>query len=383
MKHTWIVVLWWCVALATHHAHADDSSPAFISEIDTFDSVVVVPSTTFNQSGRSDLLWASTLWSLTYYGLAVGNAIGDNDEYGAPTGGAVLLMGSAGFLVPYALTRNAEVPRGASSMAIGGMFQGALHGWMLGGLIFGDKLGFRTGWGMSAAVGITETVAGFLLAKQYGITEGEASLINSTMVFSTVSASLATLDAITETSSTSSDVRLLTGMGLAGAAGGLALANVIRERTRINNADAAVFTTTACILSLAPLAIWGTVSKTIEGSALRYSTMAAIAAGMLSGYLMIDGVDYPNDNSLYYPLGAVAGAAFGWGLSEVTRLGRATPVVMLAGAIGGFGIVLASESIMSEPGRLGSVDVNFNPIGMMLAVNSTVPIPIVAVQLRF
>jgi hypothetical protein len=114
-----------------------------------------------DQSGRSALLWGSTLWSLVYYGTAISYAFSAEGEAGSAP--PYLIAGGLGYFVPALLTQNANVSAGAASLAVGGMFQGAIHGWALGGLISGENLSTRTGFALSVVGGVSETIAGYVI----------------------------------------------------------------------------------------------------------------------------------------------------------------------------------------------------------------------------
>lgn len=236
---------------------------------------------------------------------------------------------------------------------------------------------------MSAAVGITETVAAFLIAKHHRLGGGEASIINSTMLLGTAFGALASVDFVSSSSSAATDVRVLIGLGFAGAAGGVVVANLIRNSTSVNSADAAVFTTVATIGALTPMAGVLAFSDRVDGTTFRLLTMAGIGAGVLGGYLMIDGRDYPNDNAIYYPLGAVAGSTFGLGVGLMLGLNRPIPVMMIAGAIAGLGVVLASEVVVNEARKIGSLEFDVNPLGLLVSLQSNVPVPVANLHLRF
>jgi hypothetical protein len=314
-----------------------------------------------------------------YYGTAVSQAVG-----GSTDASGYLVMGGAGFLVPYLLTKNASVPEGASTLAIGGMFQGAIHGWLLGGLLYGNDLSARTGWGLSATIGVAETVGGFMIAKHSGLTAGEASLMNTSMFYGTVFGALGGGNFITESTTASSDIRLITGLGLAGAVAGVVTANAIRHGTRVNVADASVFSVTTFVTSVLPLAVLPVVTDSYDGTLFSALTMASIAGGMAMGTLLIDGVDYPEGSALYYPLGAVAGGAIGLGIASMLSMNnRGIPLVTTLGAALGFVLVLTSEDIVAEARRFGALEFDVNPMGVLLASQANVPVPVARMQLRF
>jgi hypothetical protein len=175
----------------------------------------LAPRATLDQSGRNALLWGSALWSLIYYAPAISIAVSDETS----SAWTFLAAGGIGYLLPSLLTANAPVSEGAASLALGGMFQGAIHGWMLAGLIQGDNIDEQLGFGLSVATGIGETVAGYVIATNSNMQEGHAGVINTTMFYGGVTglwASLAT--AATVNDDLEIDPRVLGGVGLAGSA---------------------------------------------------------------------------------------------------------------------------------------------------------------------
>ncbi len=372
-----------CVPICEHEYAYDLESECFVVADDTLprgrDSTFR-GEMAFDQTGRSSLVTYSTIWSLVYYGTAITEAL---DLTGSQATGAYTLMGGAGFLLPFYLTRSAEVPSGAATMAAGGMFQGALHGWMLGGLLFGSELDSRLGWGMSASIGIAETVAGFLIAKDAGIGDGEATLINTSMFYGTAFGALGAVSIANNSLTEPTYLRLVTGLGLAGAVGGVLVANSFRQSTRVNTADAAVFSTATAIAAVAPLTVLLASRDNVDGTTLSVSTMIAIAGGMGVGAVLIHGVDHPDNGAAYYPLGAVAGAVMGYGFGELLRAERWTPPVMVVGAAAGLAIVIASQEARDELRSFGSLEFDINPFGALLAHNMNVPVPVARMLLRF
>ena len=335
-----------------------------------------------DQSGRSTLLWGSTLWSLFYYGTAVSIVFSsDGSVSSAPT---YLIAGGLGYFVPALLTQNANVTAGAASLAVGGMFQGALHGWALGGLISGSNLSSRTGFALSILGGVSETVAGYVIGSNTGISEGAAGVINTTEFYGAAGGALAALTIMGNVTEGDAGIRVLSGLGLVGAAGGILLGNEIIKSQHITNSDATVYALTGALGLGLPYAVLSAVS--LDNVSTRVITgigLLGAAGGLYLGTRLIDGLDYREGDGSTFLLSTLAGGVIGVGIAQLVDSPRAIGPLVWASAAGGFLIGRALARPDAEGTSMGKLDVNFNPLGLVLGARSNVPMPIGSVTYRF
>lgn len=335
-----------------------------------------------DQSGRSTLLWGSTLWSLFYYGTAISVVFSsDGNVSSAPT---YLIAGGLGYFVPALLTQNTNVTAGAASLAVGGMFQGALHGWALGGLISGSNLASRTGFALSILGGVSETVAGYVIGSNTGISEGAAGVINTTEFYGAAGGVLAALTIVGTDVSGDVGIRLLSGLGLVGAAGGILLGNEIIKSQHITNSDATVYALTGALGLGLPYAVLSAVSPSnVSSRVITGIGLLGAAGGLYLGTKLIDGLDYREGDGSTFLLSTLAGGVIGVGISQLVDSPKAVWPLIWASAAGGFFIGRALARPDVEGTSMGKLDVNFNPLGLVLGARSTVPMPIGSVTYRF
>lgn len=335
-----------------------------------------------DQSGRSALLWGSTLWSLFYYGTAITAVFSPDGEFSAsPT---YLIAGGLGYFVPAILTQDANVTAGAASLAVGGMFQGALHGWALGGLISGSNLSARTGFALSVLGGVSETIAGYVIGTNTGISEGAAGVINTTEFYGAAGGALAALTIMGNLTDGDASIRVLSGLGLLGAAGGVLVGNEIIKSQHITTSDATVYAVTGALGLGLPYAILSAVNPTdVSSRVITGIGLVGAAGGLYLGTRLIDGLDYRENDGTTVLLSTLAGGVVGLGIAQLVDSPQAIWPIVWSSSVGGFfiGRALARPDIESK--SMGKLDVQFNPLGLVLGARSNVPLPIGSVTYRF
>lgn len=337
-----------------------------------------------DQSGRSALLWGSTLWSLFYYGSAASYAFSASDSF-EPSAATYLLAGGVGFLLPALLTNNANVSEGAASLALGGMFQGAIHGWLLSGLIAGDDLNSKTGFGISILTGVAETVVGYVVGSNLDIKEGTASVINTTEFYTMVCGGLLGLTIIgPEEFGNKVGLRLSSGLALAGAAGGIILGNAISNTQYFSPTDATVYGTSGLLGLTLPYAILAAaLDGSIDGRLVSGLGIVGVAGGLLLGNEFVKGLNFRGEDGTIVVLGTLAGALVGTGIGVLASETRVGAVAAWLGAAAGFATGMAMAKPEVEGRSRGELKFDFNPLGLLLGARSTVPVPVGSLTYRF
>ncbi len=344
--------------------------------------------TELDQSGRTALLWGSTIWSLLYYGTATGVAL-DVSEPAVP----ILLAGGLGYLVPALLTNNAPVTEGAASLALGGMFQGTIHGWALAALVAGEDLFDaetpRLGFGLSVLTGIGETIAGYAVATSSNMSEGRAGVINTTAFYGLVCGGL-TSAAIFDQVEPSSDVaaRVVGGLALAGAAGGVIAGNAVADGQHYSSGDASMYGITGFFGATLPWVVLATVQPDDLSATLVSSlSIATTIGGLWIGDQLVRGKDYRTTDGTISVLSLLGGGLIGLGIAELVDSDRAYSALTYAGAVGGFAISLAMAKPAAETKSMSALEVNVNPLGPIMlqrdAFGITRPAPFATMRYRF
>lgn len=143
----------------------------FQSQLDA-DIRTKAPSSLLDQSSRTKFLVIETILSTFVYGPMI-LAAADVDN-GAAGASIELLIGGAGFLVPYLLTQNASVTDGEASLALGGAFNGLGHGMFLSLAVQGEANDMLA---LTAGISIIETAVGYAVAHSNNLSEGSSDII--------------------------------------------------------------------------------------------------------------------------------------------------------------------------------------------------------------
>lgn len=339
-----------------------------------------------DQSGRSALLWGSTLWSLFYYGTATSIALGVVDENGGTgTVAAVyLLTGGLGYLAPALLTKNAPVSEGAVTLALGGMFQGAIHGWLLTGLIGGTDASERLGFGLSVLAGVGESVAGYVVGTNSGIEEGHASVINTTEFYGMATGGLLAFTIMGEGLEGDASIRIASGMALAGAVGGIFAGNILGRSQHFSSTDASVYAISGLLGITLPISVILAIDPAeIDLRLASGLTVVGAVGGLLFGRELVRGVDFLGSDGTGLVLGTFAGGLIGFGVGLLTDNSQITAATAWGGAALGFALGLAMSNPKDEARSRGELKFDFNPLGIVLGARSTVPVPVGSLTYRF
>jgi len=333
------------------------------------------PSASLDQSGRSALLWGSTLWSLIYYGTALNMVIYGDGSWPGGAAATPFLLAGASFALTAALTGNAPVSDGAASLALGGMFQGSIHGWLLASLISGDNAPTSLGFGLSILGGVVETVVGYTVATNTNMSEGKAGAINTTTFYSTVAGGLLASTILGESASSETYLRLIGGLGLVGAVGGVFLGDYLSTQQQYSSGDAGILATAAALGATLPLAAIVAVQPNhIDVRLISGLMLAGTALGVAAGDRLVVGKEFKGSHATVTTLATIGGALVGYGLGLAFQDPQVSVAGAWIGAAGGFTLGYTSYADDAESYHLhGDLRVQLNPASLALAASNLTP----------
>lgn len=344
------------------------------------------PQMFLNQEGRSAVLWGSAIWSLIYYAPMITVAI-DPSSGNLSDALPFLIAPVLGYFVPAALTHNASVTEGTASLCLGGMFQGAMHGWALALLFQGDDIDQKFGAAMSVGVGITESVLGFVIAKDNDLNEAHAGVINTTMFYGSVIGLFSGFLAGSDANGIELDSRVAGSVAIAGAAAGAVVGNMIGKAGGYSPADAGIYATTGLLGATLPMAVFAVTS--IDDPRIFFgAAIVSTVGGLFVGDRIAQGRDY--QSSLIPVLSTVGGGLFGAGIGLLIGDGNAVPLCTWGGAAIGFAISVAKADTKVNGKWRDHSGLHFsvNPTAFAFAAlnstsNSTVSMPLASVSYTF
>ncbi len=255
--------------------------------------------------------------------------------------GLYMLTAGVAFAAPYALTADG-VSWGAANLGYYGGTRGALHGFLLAGLLGGDKVTSKGTLGSAMGVSVVEGTLGIVLGDAHGVTPGEANAMgvgNDIGMFVTAMGWVVAADSVQIDSPRGPAATVLIGAA-AGAFGGLQLAHI----DKLSWGDAETIRTAAILGGVAGGTIYAYAdpqpdSATALGSLLG---LGAIAGAVVGERLVVDR-ELSAGRAQLIGLATYAGALAGAG--TVFLFGGDTGKAYLSGVtVGGaigFGVVLA------------------------------------------
>lgn len=324
------------------------------------------PDLILDQSGRSSLLWGSTLWSLSYYGTALRIALFGDSYSSFALAFPYLFGGTGGYLIPALLTSSSRVTDGAAMLSLSGMFQGGIHGHMLTSVIQGSDYDERIGFGMSVFLGVVETIAGFHYAHADNINEGNASVMAVTGFYGMFAGSMIGVAAF-EDGVFDNGGRTFSAFGLAGATAGWVVGKLLTDSRSYTSGNASVYAVSGLIGTYLPIAFVSAFEPDVSAQVLT----SILAAGTIGGLIVGDQIVYNRRLSgaqgTTATLATLGGAMIGIGSGILIGTDKAIILAPAIGSAAGLGLSLLSMEDM--PLGLGS-NVNFQVNPFALAASS-------------
>jgi len=344
------------------------------------------PQSFYNQDGRSEFLWGTTLMSLGYWGWAVPYVLGMD---GTGAAGMYLISAGAGFFIPYMLTQNTNLTKGTARFSIYGGYTGLGHGALLGLLLL-DNPDFRTTLTIMSLTSIAEMIVNYNIAKNYNFTLGRAGGIsNFTSFFSFYGMLTPLLFDDVSTKGWALSTLLSTGVGYGVGA-------IMARDGHYGDGDPAILANCGFFGAALPLSIFAlTANNKLDGKLVVGTTIFSSLAGLVIGDILTRKVDFSESQGTYLSLGTLGGALIGGGIGLLISSGdqngdtyRAIPLLALAGGTAGFSILY---NYFYDNARVGKTtnnfDIQINPAGLASGLfNKTplpVPIPVVNLSYKF
>jgi hypothetical protein len=319
----------------------------------------------FSQEGRRRLIFASTLFSLSYYSWAIPTAL-KFEDYKAYTA-SYMLIGGAGFFGPMIATRNREVTYGMVSGYLSGAQLGLIHGGALTSAIHGDDYNERTYLGLTSLLSIGESLIGLSIAKKYDYTWGQMSLYGSGGTWGAAYGMV-----LPKLIFNSENTRTLAISALAGSAGGLVASHYFYKKQPVTNGDVSIISSSG----LLGLYLSTALMASLEMESIRANIilgMLGASGGLTYGIMKTKNYDYTYQQSNLISLGSIAGGFVGAGLGVLTEAElKGYMWYMSLGATGGFLLtdyILAGSKKQRDAGA-SNFKININPGGVMGAFNS-------------
>jgi len=128
----------------------------------------------YDHSGRGELIFDSIVLSLAVYGPAAPVILGIRGT--RPSLAAYMLTSSAGFYIPYRLTRDRDVTHAHRQLTQYGATRGYISGFFLKHLVMRGG-GFRANFRFANAASVAGAWAGFHAVTRRGYTRGQSELV--------------------------------------------------------------------------------------------------------------------------------------------------------------------------------------------------------------
>lgn len=325
-----------------------------------------------DQSGRSSLLWSTTVAGLVYYGTAM-NFMLFGDDWGADNATVALpylLAGGGGYLFTGLLTSNATVTRGDASLAVNGLIQGPMHGWLLSAMIMGDDVDMRFGFGASFLLGIGETMAGYYVARNANMSEGTADVIGTTSIYGMLTAGATAITIMGEVDRNAAlRARLLAGLTFAGSVSGIIVGNAMASSQKYSAGDASVASLPPLLAVTLPMSVAATFLYDGDYQVITGLTAISTAFGVWAGDRFVVDKEFTDDQGTLIGLGTFGGALLGVGIGWLTSAEAKMAGLAWLGAATGFGITYAT--LGREAGvrarSMGEWRWNVNPAAPLMA----------------
>ena len=342
--------------------------------------------TAINQSGRPLLLSTSTVLALGYYGWVLPMAL--EIHSGKLSVALYMFTGSAGFFLPYYLTKHRPVSNAAFQMAYYGATRGIGHGIFLP-MLFNKHPDENTVLLSTVATSMAEGVAGYLVATKKQLALSTTETISVGGDFGAVMGfELAILADLFHNGST----REMSASILSGSALGLAGGWYLTSRHHYSRGDARILESTALLGFYIPMAIVD-LSNTKNQKIFAGASLAGTLLGIGFGDYLVKDKNFSYSQGLFIELSEIAGGLLAAGFAYLVSPEEGadySKIFLTSSAVGATtGFVLMYNNFKERAEKQNhkfSLDFNFSPAGLLNMVKQNqrnVNFPLVQAQVRF
>ena len=319
---------------------------------------------TRDDDGRYGLLAATTVLSLTE-GALIGDAVGlEGDGVGTMT----LIGGATGFFAPLILSRKRGATEAEADMVFYGGTQGFLHGVQLYYLFRGDDVDEGRGVSALAALGgMTESIAGYVIARENNWTGGHAEMTS----FSGYAGNAIGLGTAIAIGGDDSSDRLISGLSLTGSLVGGYLGHRLGRTNQYTQGDARIYFLSGLTFANLTGSLYAASTSSVDNESVAAGLITASgAAGLLVGRSLVRQKRFSKTEGNITVLGGIAGSLFGAGIGVTSDAsGDATALLQATGALAGGAItygIFASDA-RRRATRMSGVDLD---VSVMPAVGT-------------
>jgi len=319
---------------------------------------------TRDDDGRYGLLAATTVLSLTE-GALIGDAVGlEGDGVGTMT----LIGGATGFFAPLILSRKRGATEAEADMVFYGGTQGFLHGVQLYYLFRGDDV--DEGRGVSALAGLggmTESIAGYVIARENNWTGGHAEMTS----FSGYAGNAIGLGTAIAIGGDDSSDRLISGLSLTGSLVGGYLGHRLGRTNQYTQGDARIYFLSGLTFANLTGSLYAASTSSVDNESVAAGLITASGAtGLIVGRSLVRQKRFSKTEGNITVLGGIAGSLFGAGIGVTSDAsGDATALLQATGALAGGAItygIFASDA-RRRATRMSGVDLD---VSVMPAVGT-------------
>ncbi|HEY3294993.1 MAG TPA: hypothetical protein VGL38_06125 [bacterium] len=290
------------------------------------------PNYGLNQDGRAQFVRGTTTLALGYYGWAVPAMMDVGSSASAVAG--YLLIGSAGYFVPYLTTRNSKITDGMASMAWYGGSRGIAHGMLLDLAISGKNVDTRGLYASGVVVSVAEMLTMLSVADKFNITSGQAALLafggDYGFAFGAGAAQLARFY-------DGSHQREAVGTILAAHGAGILMGKLMYDVHPYTKGDAHVLESVTILgggVMFAVADMLGTLDT--DGDVFLVTSMLGSVAGFAAGHSLTRHTSFTEGQGSLIALGELGGALTGAGIAYIAKRGKGDEKAYLGlAALGG------------------------------------------------
>ncbi len=345
------------------------------------------PRVLIDQDGRSAFVTGVTALSLGFYGWGIPTLLDVED--GRAAVGSYMLIGGAGFLIPYLATKNARVTDGMATLGLQGGLRGIADGLLLYWLASPSEADENALIGVAMAGSIAEMIVGYNIADNSNLSGGSAGTISIAGNFG-LGIGLGSYMLIADEDF--DDNRLAPALGLAMSAAGYYVGTIMANSAHYTAGDATVLATLGGLGAYAPPALLS-ITKSEEEKLYVGSAIAGAIGGLALGHSLLATRDFTTSQGNYISLGTSAGGLMGLGIAMLASSDDSDASLYLTlsalGAGAGFAILFSSFDEEAEAAAAGmSMNFQVSPMGVLSAVRGGTgierqPLPLFSMQMRF